>query len=247
MALFSKKTEKDREVLLTKDFKLERQPEHPNIKKELNVVAVADAFVIGENKQKRTLLLDQLRKDLAANYKIIMDAEYDDDSESVHYAASAKMELYRILQQHWQDCHREYKNSNDDAEKYHAVCDALANMIDSEVLSENERLVCKRRLCDLVGKWIELRENEVTAQEYENYLRCLVELELYEEAQRLWLEKAAMLNSENAYSTMFKMFYQMGEKKKFEECLESLCKNRKIYLSHEGLEQLRYWRQRLSG
>lgn len=242
---FLEKVDIDREAVLTHAFKIERQPEHPDVKEELNVVPVEDAMTVSGNTEKRALLLNQLKKDLTENYKILMTAEQDEDSESAHYVASAKMEIYRILQQRWLECRREYERDHKNADNYHSACVILTDMLGSGVLSVKERNSYRKRFCDLIQERIELDESEVLPKEYEGYLRCLMELRHYDEAERLWQDKADMLSSEGAYRVMLNMFYKLGERKKFEDCLESLCKNRKIHLSPAGLEELRYWKRRL--
>lgn len=90
------------------------------------------------------------------------------------------------------------------------------------------------------------REEEVSQREYEQYLSALVELGRYADAEGLWREQADRIRSEDTYQSMLKLFYRAGERQKFEELLDDLCKNRQVRLSPKGLEQLRYWRSRLA-
>lgn len=236
----------DREAVLTHAFLIEQLPERPNMEEELNVMPVEDAIAVGRNIEKRELLLKQMKKDLKKSYKILMAAEQDEDSETAHYAAAAKMEIYRLLQQQWLDCRKEYEQEPDNPEKYHAACEALAEMLASGVFSLREQRGYRKHLCELVQGWAADREREVSPKEYEACLAALVELGSYGEAERFWQEQAAHLQSEAAYQNMLKLFYQAGEREKLENCLEELRKNRQIRLSAQGLEQLRYWTNRLS-
>ena len=54
------------------------------------------------------------------------------------------------------------------------------------------------------------------------------------------------MRSEDGYQEMFRMYYRMGNRVKFEELLDSLRKNRQVRLSAQGLEHLRYWMDRLA-
>ena len=120
-------------------------------------------------------------------------------------------------------------------------------MLDSGVLSPKEQSVYRKHLCSLVQKQIDAGEREVSLKEYEEYLGSLVELGQYADAELLWRRYADRMRSEAVYQYMLKMFYQMGEREKFESILDDLRKNKQIRLSPRGLEQLRYWTGRLAG
>lgn len=94
---------------------------------------------------------------------------------------------------------------------------------------------------------IDTGESEVSLREYEDYLSSLVELGRYADAELLWQGYADRMRSEASYHDMLKMFYNAGERQKFEDILDDLRKNRQIRLSPKGLEQLRYWMCRLAG
>lgn len=235
----------DREAILIHAFEVDLQPEHPDVREALNVVPVEDAMAVSGNTEKRALLLGQLKKDLRENYKILLAAEQDEDSESAHYVAAAKMEIYRLGQTRWLECRRDYEQDPGDPEKFHAACAALIELLSSGVLSPREQSAYRKRLCGLVQGRLESKEAEVSQREYEEYLSSLIELGSYEEAELLWRTHADKMRSETAYHNMLGMFYRQGERQKFEAILEDLRKNRQVRLSPKGLEQMRYWTVRL--
>lgn len=236
----------DREAVLTHAFHIDRMPEHPNVVEALNVVPVEDAMAISENADKRALLLKQLKKSLHDNYKILLAAEEDDDSESAHYVAAAKMEIYRLQQARWLECRRDLEQNPDDPEYYHTACAVLAEMLASGVLSEREQSAYQKQLCNLVDKQLNHDATLVLPAEYENYLDALIKLERYHTAELLWNNHADTMRSEAAYNSMLSMYYQQGNRQQFEKTLSSLRNNRQIRLSPQGLEQLRYWSERLA-
>ena len=242
---FLEKVGVDREAVLTHAFEIERRPEHPDVREALNVAPVEDAMAVSGNTEKRALLLKQLKKDLKENYKILLAAERDEDSESAHYVAAAKMEIYRIHQARWLECRREYEEEPSDPKKYHGACWALAEMLSSGVLSAKEQSACRKRLCSLVQGQIDAEENQVSQKEYEDYLSSLVELGRNKDAELLWQRYAGHFRSEAAYEDMLRMFYKAGERQKFEDILDDMRKNKQVRLSPKGLEQLRYWMGRL--
>lgn len=244
---FLEKVGVDREAVLTHAFEIDRQPEHPDVREALNVVPVEDAMAVSGNTEKRALLLGQLKKSLKENYRILLAAEQDEDSESAHYVAAAKMEIYRLGQTRWLECRRDYEQEPGDPEKYHAACGALIELLANGVLSAKEQSAYRKRLCSLVQGQIDAGEGEVSQKEYREYLGSLVELGQYADAELLWQRYADRMRSEDVYQDMLRMFYQMGERQKFEGILNDLRKNKQIRLSPKGLEQLRYWTSRLAG
>lgn len=245
LRMFLEKTDVDREAVLTHAFEIDRQPEHPDVREALNVVPVEDAMAVSGNAEKRALLLGQLKKDLRENYRILLAAEQDEDSESAHYVAAAKMEIYRLGQTRWLECRRDYEQDPGDPEKYHEACEALMELLDSGVLSPREQSAYQKRLCGLVKGRIDSGEAEVSQREYEEYLSSLIELGNYADAELFWQEHADRMRSETAYHDMLRMFYKTGERQKFEDILDDLRHNRQVRLSPKGLEQLRYWTVRL--
>lgn len=237
----------DREAILIHAFAVDLQPEHPDVREALNVAPVEDAMAVSGNTEKRALLLKQLKKDLKENYQVLLAAERDRDSESAHYAAVAKTEIYRLHQTRWLECRRDCAQNPGDPEKYHTACEVLIEMLSSGILSSREQSAYQKRLCDLVQGQIEKEEGEVSPKEYEEYLGALVELGRGEDAERLWQQHADRIRSEAAYHSMLKLFYRTGERQKFEDILDDLCQNRQVRLSPKGLERLRYWRGRLAG
>lgn len=247
MRRFSERVGVNREAVLTHAFDIERLPEHPDLRQALNVVPVEDAMAVAGNAEKRALLLDQLKKNLEENYKILMAAQEDDDSESAHYVAAAKMEIYRLHQARWLEARRDYEQDPDDPLIYHTACGVLKDMLASGVLSPREQQSYLKRLSELVRHRIDAAEDEVTQSEFEAYLNALVELGSYAEAELLWRNYADRMRSETTYQDMLKLYYQKGNRQKFESILEDLRHNRQVRLSSSGLEQLRYWSSRLSG
>lgn len=235
----------DRDAILIRAFDVELQPEHPDVREALNVVPVEDAMAVSGNQEKRALLLKQLKKDLTENYRLLLAAAEDSDSESAHYAAVAKAEIYRLHQTRWLECRRDYAEDPNDPEKYHTVCAILIEMLASDILSAREQNAYHKRLCSLVQRQIDIADKEVSSEEYEKYLSSLVALGWYGQAEELWQRYADRMRSEAAYQEMLRMFYRMGDRQKFEGILDDLCKNRQLRLSPKGLEQLRYWTARL--
>lgn len=233
----------DRDSLVQRN-RIERMAEHPNVEEELGVVPVEDAMAIDENKEKRELLLRQLKKDMNENYKVLLAAENDEDSESVHYVAATKMEIYRSLHQNWLDCFRDYEESPEDIQACQNACEALRKLVDSQVLSGREQTMYQKKYCSLIETQEQAGKDMIQDRDYEEYLFYLMELGRYEQAQQLWEDKRDRLRSEKSYMRMTEMFYQRQDEEKFRECIAQLREDKQVRLTAQGMEKLRYWMQK---
>lgn len=233
----------DRESLTRRDS-IGRMEEHPDVEEELNVVPVEDAMAVNENREKRALLLRQLRKDIGENYRPLLAAEQDEDSESVHYVAAARMEVHRRLDQEWLACSKAYEEDRGDAEKWQAASGALRKLIESQVLSGREQEMYRKKYCALAERQAQEDEGLLSDEDYGSWLEYLIETGQIRKAEGLWEEKRERLRSEACYMNMARMYYGRREKDRFDACVAALRKDRRVRLSAQGLETLRYWIRR---
>ncbi len=229
---------------LVKRFQIEQAAEHPDVQRELGIVPVEDAMAVSGTAEKRALLLNQLKKDVGENYKALLAAENDEDSESAHYVAAAKMEAYRVQQQRWMESYKAYQREPADLANFHAACTALRNLIDGRILSPREQEIYKKTYCGLIESQEEQDAKMLSGEDYEVYLVYLVESEQTQKAERIWNEEREKVKSERCYMKMIEMYYQQRDKEKFRQCMKELRADKQVRLSAQGLEVLRYWMQR---
>lgn len=229
---------------LVKRFQIEQAAEHPDVERALGVVPVEDAMAVSGTAEKRALLLNQLKKDVGENYKTLLAAENDEDSESAHYVAAAKMEAYRVQQQKWMESYKAYQEHPSEPANFHAACAALRALIDGQILSPREQAIYKKTYCGFIEAQEQTDGETPTREEYEVYLVYLVETGQQEAAEHIWNEKRARVKSERSYMKMIELYYQQKDKEKFWQCMKELRADRQVRLSAQGLEVLRYWMQR---
>ena len=229
---------------LVKRFQIEQAAEHPDVKRELGIVPVEDAMAVSGTAEKRALLLNQLKKDVGENYKALLAAENDEDSESAHYVAAAKMEAYRVQQQRWMESYKTYQKDPADPANFHAACTALRNLIDGRILSSREQEIYKKTYCGLIESQEQRDGKMLSGEEYEVYLVYLVESGESEKAERIWNGDREKVRSERCYMKMIEIYYRQKDKEKFQQCMKDLRADKQVRLSAQGLEVLRYWMQR---
>lgn len=236
---FMRNEQYDRESLV-KRFIYTKSQEFPSMEKELDVVPILDAMAISKNDEKRELLLEELKKDLSTNYKVLLPAAKDTDSETAHYIAAAKMEVYRDMQEKWM---KAWKNWTIDKEEdsFHNVFSSLEKLISSELLSYKEEILYKEKYIKLFFEEEHnnnqfISENEVTCS-----LVYLIDLKQYEEAEHFYHLHINKCRNETAYCKILQMYYEARRKEKFYEILNQLRMDKEVRLSQEGLNSLRFW------
>ena len=173
----------------------------------------------------------------------MLPAGGDSDSESAHYVAAAKMEVYRKKYVELSKVQKELEKEPENMEILRKYLKQLASYIDSELLAEKEAEVYKAEYCEKMEQAAKVKDNGMTAEEYSCYIIYLIELKKYKEAEKFWKKCEESKKNEAAYWKVLEMYYNMGEKQKFYKSLDCL-EVSQIKLSSEGLKMLRYWTER---
>lgn len=232
----------DRESLV-KRLDVGREAVMPVVEKELNVIPIEDAMAVSSNTEKRTLLLQQLKKDISVNYKAVLPAGNDSDSESAHYVAAAKMEVYRRKQAEVLLYKKEWEQDFDNYEKLMNYLTILSEYVDSDLLAEKESEIYKEEYCNKIEEVMIKKIELLTAEEYSCCLEYLVDLNQNDRAEFLWDSVPGEGKNEKSYITMLRMYYDLKNKEMFYKNLDELSAS-SIKLSSDGLKMLRRWTER---
>lgn len=232
----------DRESLIRR-LEIEKGVQKPQVAKELNIIPVEDAMAASTNLEKRLLLQEQLKKDIYKNYKVVLPAAQDEDSESAHYVAAAKMEAYRYMHERMKE---KIDRFAEHPEQQDAFCDMLKVLneyIQSDLLAEKEAGIYKKRYCEILETANQELKAQIDAPEWACYLSYLVGSGNYAQAEETYEKLEETQKDENVYFEMLDMYYFRKNKEKFYQCLDEL-KASSVSLTAEGLKTLRYWEER---
>jgi hypothetical protein len=226
-----------------KRLDIEKIQEIPTLQKELDVIPVEDAMAVGSNLEKRNLLLEQLKKDIYSNYKVLLAANDDADSESAHYVAAAKMEVYRYINEEVLKAKSEFEGDETNVDKIFGYLEKLSEYIESELLSEKEKNIYMAKYCEVIN--IVNKNPDITflSIHNSNFISYLVELKRYDEAENFWNGLRDEERDEKSYMNMLLMYYKLKKKNEFYDCIAQI-EQSSIKLSAESLQFLRYWKKR---
>lgn len=219
--------------------------ERPNIEQEMNVIPVKEVLAINDVTEKRQFILSIIKEDMGANYKMILPALQDSDSETSHYAAAMAMEiqskgrkkilqLERQLQSEWQD----EKQTIQEIKLVKELLDALEDYLNSGVLTEKDEILSKQKYISIMNN---IEKSELFDQSYYlNVIEYMIEMGKYSEAIMIIEKQMKQEVTQNLYEKLLKIYYLTGNEEKLIQTITEI-RNSSITLSAEGLQQLRFW------
>jgi hypothetical protein len=212
-----------------------------DIEKERNVVPIEDALILNENKVRRTMLLDILKKESIQNIESIKFALENEDSETSHYAASAIMELKRKLLNSMQSLDIQVDENPNDLKVLSSYKEVITQYINSGFLDEKTLLKNKYNYSTILEKMIEIQPSEESY--FVEKISCDLSLAEYSTA-RHYCDLFVRLHPdcEDAYFMDMQIHYLMKDSEGFENSLNELRKS-SVRLSPNGLSKLRFWLQ----
>lgn len=228
---------------LVKRYDIEGSQSAPDVVRELDLIPVEDAMAVSSKKEKRELLLEQLKKDLYSNYRSILPATSDEDSETAHYVAAAKMQVHQQMHSEILELQKKMQEQEFTIEACKLYLTKLTRYISSKLLEKKETIIYKHEYCNYFNWLLGSTNGTLEKQECTNYLEYLIDLKRFEEAETFWTECADELREETSYRKMLEMYYSQKRKERFYTCLHEL-EMSDIELSADGLMMLRFWIRR---
>ena len=232
---------------LVNRYKSDEEIHSPDVEKELDIIPINDAMVMSNANEKRKLLIDQLKKDIHVNYKNILDASDDEDSETAHYVASVKMEVYNKLNLALQKALKAYEHSKRVKDRSlsstYSLLSALIDVIESKLLSENELSLYIMRYCEIVEEEKLIASKEINLEQVkflDKFIMYSVSIKRYINVIETFNKIPKKYRNERMYIQILKMYYETNQEDNFNKIFNDL-RSSSIPLSSEGLELVRFW------
>ena len=226
----------DRESLVSR-IHIEKAIEGIDPEEAYRVVPIRDALIESSNREKRNLILSQLKKGIQSNYRTIKVAEMDEDSETVHYVSAVKMEVYNKLYKEVTEGYKLYNENPKNMDVKEKLLNNLSEFIHSGLLQKVERNLYIKKFCDLFQG-----EDKFYYQDaYNDYIGFLCEMEHDDLLEMELTKDCSLLWNYKTYKQLLNYYYKKGNQKNFYWTLDMLCQS-KIVLDQEGIQMIRYWK-----
>lgn len=210
---------------------------HPQINEELNIVPVSDAMAVSSSQAKRSMMLSQMKKDLTQNYRVLIGATSDKDSETAHYASALKMEIYSKHQIAVGQKQKEYQENASEENGLHCL-EEIEAFIKSGLLSEYEKKLQEDQFCRLVE---ELGSEKLDSNLFETWIGILLEQHNYEQIEKLWQKNKQGKCSEHFLMKVLECSIEMKNRYLFEDLNTYIHLNPDVIVSAGVQKRVDFW------
>lgn len=217
-------------------YKSVRQDETMGAK---TTVSIEEALIVNTPKERRALIMDILNDNPKAYVEFLKLAGNNDDTEVVHYAVSAMVQISKENDQTLWELEQKYQQDPDNLENLSVYCDFLWHCLEQGLMQGQVEQMNRNLFDTLIQKKIRLVPPQLS-----DYLRCIqnsLSLKNYtaaatvlENARKIWPESEELLILQIQYLADL----QRGEE--LHAFLRSL-EEKNIYLTAKAKEVVAFW------
>ncbi len=230
----------DRDSLVNR-IPVERTVEQADLEDAFRVAPIQDVLVAGNDMEKRQILLSRLKKNIDESYDSIKVAKDDEDSESVHYVSSVRMELYKKYYTELDSARKLYEENKTQTDSQMAkekLLHVLNAFIRSDLLQKVEMDIFMDEYCE---RFQDMNRHKYP-DAYNNYVYFLCVLRREEEIHMELIEENAAIWEYETYNQLLSFYYNKNEKEAFFWIMKQLRKS-KLLLDQKGMELVRFWKE----
>ncbi len=208
---------------------------------ENRVVPLEEAFLINNPATRRELLMEVMYADPNDYVEQLKEARENDDTEVVHYAVTALAELQKDYETKFQKLEWRLHKDPGDGEAVDAYLELLRRYLLSGIAEGSDRKLKRKLYSHMLEK--KLREQPDRKGLWQEKAKVDLKIGAYEDAKR---EIAHILkkwsSEETGYLLQIRYCAAMGDRAGIEKMLGQI-RERGIYLTPEGREEVRFWRK----
>lgn len=201
-------------------------------------IPMEEALLVNSSKERRSLILDVLNDNPKEYIEFLQKAGNNDDTEVVHYAVTAMVEISKENDERLHALEQEYAAHPESMKVLSAYLDFLwnclsQNMMQGQVEQINRELFCtlmKKKLLKNAKKedFIRMVHNELARKNYTSAFDALERM------------KSRYASSEEYYLLKIKYFASIGNGTGIQQVLSEIKENQ-IYISSKGKEIIAFW------
>ena len=203
-----------------------------------STVPIEEALVINSAKERRTIIMDVLNDNPQEYIEFLQKAGNNDDTEVVHYAVTAMVEISKENDYMLQNLERQYATNPDDLETLEKYIEFLWNCLSQNLMQGQVEVINRELFSSLIQKKIEI---DGTIQDY----ICAVKNDLKRNQFTLagvTLDKMKQLYSQNEEYYLLRLQYlaSLGRGEEIKQLLDEI-DEQQIFLSSKAKEVLAFW------
>lgn len=204
-----------------------------------SIIPLEEALVINSAKERRELIMDVLNDNPKEYIEFLQKAGNNDDTEVVHYAVTAMVEISKENDYMLQKYERLLDASPDNPKVLNEYTDFLHTVLEQNLMQGQVEIMNRNTLNELLRKKL---ENDETLSDYLIYAKNNLKLEnftLVSEIFKTMDEKWPF--NEDVILLKLEYYSTLGRGDKISELLASIEDN-SVYLSARAKEAVAFWR-----
>lgn len=207
-------------------------------KKGSAVVPIEEALLINSSKVRREIIMDVLNDNPKEYVEFLQKAGDNEDTEVVHYAVTAMVEISKENDYTLQEFERRHSAEPDNFQVLSEYCEFLWQCLTQGLMQGQVEVMNRNLYNELVRKKLSIKEDKA---DYISLAKNLLELKNYTEAEEA-IKKAERLIPDSEEIILLKLEYysQLGKGADIKRLLQDTDKKR-IYLSQKAKEAIAFW------
>ncbi len=208
-------------------------------KNDDTIVPIEEALIINSPRERREIIMDVLNDNPKEYVEFLKKAGNNDDSEVVHYAVTAMVEISKENDHRLQKLGMEYSKNPDDLDCLTRYSNFLWEVLSQDLLSGQVEILNRNLYSELISKKLSISEN---LEDYMRYFENEFVLGNYTKAGEI-IKKADCLYSDCEELIPLKLKYhsKLGQGDKIKELINDI-QNKKMFVSRRVKEAIAFWK-----
>lgn len=204
-----------------------------------STVPIEEALLINSARERRGIIMDVLNDEPVEYIDFLRKAGNNDDTEVVHYAVTAMVEISKENDFRLQKLERDYAAAPDNPAVIEAYADFLWSCLSQHLMQGQVEVMNRELFSTLIRRKVAI---EATEEDYVRMVANDIKRGNYTEAGEALSEMRARWSNTEAYY-LLKMQYlsMLGKGEEIQQLLREI-ESEQVYISSKGKEALAFWK-----
>lgn len=207
-------------------------------KRSDRMVPLEEALLINSARERRALIMDVLNDNPSDYIEFLQTAGNNDDTEVVHYAVTAMVEISKENDSMLQKLEAEYKENPDDIGTLSRYCDFLWNCLSQNLMQGQVEVMNRELFSELMYKKMMSSDN---VQDYARFVENELRRKSYNTAAKVLKKMEERWQGTEEYIILnLQYLASVNKGKEIREFIKKI-KNEHVYLTPKTKEALAFW------
>jgi hypothetical protein len=204
-----------------------------------STVPIEEALVVNSAKERRTIIMDVLNDNPKEYIQFLQKAGNNEDTEVVHYAVTAMVEISKENDYKLQDFERQHAQNPEDLVILTQYTDFLWSCLSQNLMQGQVEVLNRELFSTLMQKKLALTEGSIV--DFQNVVNNELKRKNYTQAMAFLSQmQEAFPNNEAYYLCRLNYLAALGKGAEIKQLIQEI-KKKHIYLSSTTKEVLAFW------